>query len=130
MYVISRLETGWKLCQGNETECGESAYTLLLNIEFRIHNNYKNPKLNNNIHKTIIVINDNNNYYNKSNNMYNPRYNVEDYDDDHLQGTASYKVPDRDFRRKNFGTFSSVVTFLQTDRLTVRSFRDRCVLLL
>lgn len=52
-------------------------------------------------------------------------YRYED-DDDRPQQTASgnFKVPDRDFYRKNFSTFASVANHFH-DRLYIRSFRER-----
>lgn len=47
-------------------------------------------------------------------------------DEDRPQPTASgsYKVPDKDFYRKNFNTFSSIYSHFQ-DKLYVRRFEDR-----
>jgi polyadenylation factor subunit 2 len=50
------------------------------------------------------------------------------YDDDDDRGPqsapGSYKIPDRDFYRKNFSTFGSVVNYLES-RLYLRSHKDR-----
>lgn len=53
------------------------------------------------------------------------RSNYED-DEDRPQQTAAgtYKIPDRDFYRKNFNDFGAVVNYLE-NRLFVRTFQDR-----
>lgn len=54
--------------------------------------------------------------------------NYDDYDDRQLPAASeNYKMPDRDFYRKNFNAFSSVCTHLR-DRLYVRSFKDRRIM--
>jgi WD40 repeat protein len=54
--------------------------------------------------------------------------NYEDDDDRQIQTAAgTYKVPDRDFYRKNFNAFSSVCTYLES-RIYSKSFRNRTLL--
>ena len=53
-------------------------------------------------------------------------YQYEDVDEDRPQQTASgsYKVPDKDFYRKNFSAYSSVYNHFQS-KLYIRSYKDR-----
>jgi WD40 repeat protein len=58
--------------------------------------------------------------------MYGNRYE-DDEDRPMPSATGTYKIPDRDFYRKNFNTFSSVYLHFQ-NKLYVRRFEDRRIL--